>query len=73
MEGFEEVLMSGEATPVHFVISSIVLVGVILLLRLLVNYSILRRSTLTIETRRRWAVNVRNALLCLLVFGLLII
>lgn len=59
--------------PAHFLISTIALVTIVVFLRLMVNYAILQRSTLAGETRRRWAVNVRNALLFLLIFGLLII
>lgn len=73
MTWFEELFNTAGGTPVHFIISTIVLVAVVVFLRMMVNYAILQRSSLAVDTRRRWAVNVRNALLFLLIFGLLFI
>ena len=73
MPWIDELFGGTGPTPLHFVFSTIVLVTALVFLRIAVNYTILRRSNLPVETRRRWAVNVRNALLFLLIFGLLII
>lgn len=47
---------------------SLILLAVVLVLRLVLVRTVLTRQTLPVETRRRWAVNIRNILA--LVFGI---
>ncbi len=52
---------------------SLILLAVILALRLLLVRAVLSRESLSVETRRRWAVNIRNALALVFIIGLIFI
>ena len=54
-------------------ISSLILLFIIFALRFGIYHGLLERSELTAETKRRWNVNIRNALIFLFVVGLLFI
>ena len=54
-------------------ISTLILLFIIFALRSGIHHGILERSELSAETKRRWNVNIRNALIFLFVVGLLFI
>lgn len=64
--------ISSEAL-LRYGVSTLFLLFIIIALRAGLHHSILDRSALTAETRRRWVVNVRNALIFLFVVGLIFI
>ena len=52
---------------------SLILLAVVLVLRLVLVRGILSRESLPVETRRRWAVNIRNTLALVFAIGLVFI
>jgi hypothetical protein len=54
-------------------IQSLVLLAVVLILRIFLVRAVLRSERMSLETRRRWVVHVRNALALVFVFGLVFI
>ena len=54
-------------------VSTVILLFIIFALRSGLHHGILERSELTPETKRRWIVNIRNALIFLFVVGLIFI
>ena len=52
---------------------SLILLAVVLVLRLVLVRGILSRESLSVETRRRWAVNIRNTLALVFAIGLVFI
>lgn len=63
---------SGESLFRHE-LSTFILLLVVFLLRVGLYHAFLKRQDLVGETRRRWAINIRNALLVVLVFGIVFI
>jgi len=56
-----------------YALQSVVLLTVVLALRVVLVRTVLTRQTLPVETRRRWAVNIRNVLALVFVIGLIFI
>lgn len=56
-----------------YALQSLVLLTVVLALRVVLVRTVLTRQTLPVETRRRWAVNIRNVLALVFVIGLIFI
>ena len=52
---------------------SLILLAVVLALRLILVRAVLSRESLSVETRRRWTVNIRNALALVFIIGLIFI
>lgn len=52
---------------------SLILLAVVLALRLILVRAVLSRESLPVETRRRWTVNIRNALALVFIIGLIFI
>lgn len=52
---------------------SLILLAVVLALRLILVRAVLSRESLSVETRRRWAVSIRNALALVFIIGLIFI
>lgn len=52
---------------------SLILLAVVLTLRLILVRAVLSRESLSVETRRRWTVNIRNALALVFIIGLIFI
>lgn len=52
---------------------SLILLAVVLVLRLVLVRAVLSRESLPVETRRRWAVNIRNILALVFAIGLVFI
>ena len=70
MDNFLEI--TGESV-FRYGISTLILLFIIFALRSGLHHGILERSKLNAETRRRWIVNIRNALIFLFVVGLIFI
>ena len=60
-------------SALRYGISTLLLFFIIIALRAGLHHGILDRSELTAETKRRWIVNIRNALIFLFVVGLIFI
>lgn len=56
-----------------YVLGTLALAGIVLLLRIGFHYAVLRQSRLSAETRRRWAVTIRNSLLVVFIAGMVLI
>lgn len=56
-----------------YALQSLVLLAAVLALRVVLVRTVLTRQTLPVETRRRWAVNIRNTLALVFVIGLIFI
>jgi len=54
-------------------LSTLVLLGLIFLIRLGIRHTLLKTTELSVETQRRWAVNIRNILFAIFIFGLIFI
>ncbi len=54
-------------------LSTVILVGLVLLIRYGVHHFFLKTTDLPVETRRRWAVSIRNSLLLILTLGMIFI
>ena len=52
---------------------SLILLAVVLALRLILVRAVLSRESLSVETRRRWAASIRNALALVFIIGLIFI
>lgn len=57
----------------HDLIASLVLIGLLLLLRSSARHAILRREDLHPDVKRRWLITLRNSVLLLLLIGLALI
>ncbi len=69
----ENILDLSSEESFRYGISTVILSLIILVLRTGLHHSILERSDLKVETRRRWTVNIRNALIFLFIIGLVFI
>ena len=68
-----EPLTPSDGVTIRDIFSSVILLATLLSLRKLLMRSLARTETLTIETRRRWALTIRNAAVLIFVVGLLFI
>ena len=69
----DDILTLSNEALFRYGVSTLLLLFVILALRAGLHHSILEKSDLKVETRRRWIVNIRNALIFLFVIGLIFI
>jgi small-conductance mechanosensitive channel len=66
-------LTTSDSTVVLDALQSLVLLAVVLALRSILVRAISRNQSLTFEARRRWAINIRNAVAVTFVIGLVFI
>jgi len=52
-------------------LSTVVLVAFVFLIRLGIQHALLKTVELSVESRRRWAVNIRNVLLAVFILGII--
>ncbi|MGH7231452.1 MAG: mechanosensitive ion channel family protein [Nitrospiraceae bacterium] len=62
-----------ESPVLPYLLKSVILLAVVLLARVVLVRAVLRSEALTVETRRRWVLNIRNSMVLIFVTGLVFI
>lgn len=69
----EEIVDTTGNMVMRYGLSTFFLFLIILIVRMGIHHSLFRATELSVETRRRWAVNLRNGLLFLFILGMIFI
>jgi small-conductance mechanosensitive channel len=69
----EELIDSTGEVFIRYGLSTFLLVLILFIIRLGIQNTLFRSTELSVETRRRWAVNLRNGLLFLFILGMIFI
>ncbi len=69
----EEIVDTTGNMVIRYGLSTFFLFLIIIIVRMGIHHSLFRATELSVETRRRWAVNLRNGLLFLFILGMIFI
>jgi len=67
----DEVVNFSNEMILRSTLSTVVLVAFVFLIRLGIQHALLKTVELSVESRRRWAVNIRNVLLIVFILGII--
>ena len=67
----DEVVNFSNEMILRSTVSTVVLVAFVFLIRLGIQHALLKTVELSVESRRRWAVNIRNVLLIVFILGII--
>lgn len=67
----DEVVTFSNEMLLRSTLSTVVLVAFVFLIRLGIQHALLKTVELSVESRRRWAVNIRNVLLIVFILGII--
>ncbi|MEJ2232237.1 MAG: mechanosensitive ion channel family protein [Nitrospirales bacterium] len=69
----EQIIDSSGDMLIRYGLSTFFLLLIVFIVRMGIHHSLFRSTELPVETRRRWAVNLRNSLLLLFILGMIFI
>ena len=65
----DEILNTAPEIVIRYGVSTIVLILIVIVIRMGIHHSLFQGTDLPMESRRRWAVTIRNILLVIFILG----